>query len=172
VSDVQAAEDTVPGPRIESAYARPPLLHGVRVLVERSLPLGPLTRIASPDIWVPAVAPSAALRRWYALREDRYEAFARRYEQELEEPGPLAGVRRLRVLAMGGPLILQTTTAPIHLSHATVLARCLRRHPSGTAATEGGDAVCWLNRVCPECGRLQESGAAATCPYCHTAMTG
>lgn len=25
---------------------------------------------------------------------------------------------------------------------------------------EGGDAACWLDRVCPECGAFQESAGA------------
>ena len=36
--------------------------------------------------------------------------------------------------------------------------------------TDGGDPACWLDRVCPACGRLDErpGGAALTgrCPAC------
>ncbi|WP_166462981.1 hypothetical protein [Amycolatopsis acidicola] len=32
--------------------------------------------------------------------------------------------------------------------------------------SEGGDPVCWLNLVCPECGRLREGPAATSCPAC------
>jgi len=31
---------------------------------------------------------------------------------------------------------------------------------------EGGDPACWLNRVCPECGRFSEDGQATRCPSC------
>lgn len=34
---------------------------------------------------------------------------------------------------------------------------------------EGGEAVCWLDRVCPDCGALTDSGAAA-CWRCGTAI--
>ncbi|HVV08954.1 hypothetical protein [Amycolatopsis sp.] len=32
--------------------------------------------------------------------------------------------------------------------------------------SEGGDPVCWLNRVCPECGRFREDEDATHCPGC------
>ena len=30
----------------------------------------------------------------------------------------------------------------------------------------GGDPVCWLNRVCPECGRFAEDEHLDACPEC------
>ncbi|MCF2526515.1 hypothetical protein [Yinghuangia soli] len=30
----------------------------------------------------------------------------------------------------------------------------------------GGDPVCWLDRVCPECGKFRERPATATCEWC------
>ena len=31
---------------------------------------------------------------------------------------------------------------------------------------EGGDAACWANRVCPECGRLNEAERPVVCELC------
>ncbi|HEX4246664.1 MAG TPA: hypothetical protein VH008_02280 [Pseudonocardia sp.] len=38
----------------------------------------------------------------------------------------------------------------------------------GTDRSEdlGGDPVCWLNRVCPECGRFAEGEDLDACPEC------
>jgi rRNA maturation endonuclease Nob1 len=33
---------------------------------------------------------------------------------------------------------------------------------------EGGDAACWLPRVCPSCGRLADSNPPTECAYCGT----
>ncbi|SFE10424.1 hypothetical protein SAMN05216251_101522 [Actinacidiphila alni] len=37
--------------------------------------------------------------------------------------------------------------------------------------TEGGDPVCWLNRVCDECGAFREDMTAAACARCGTPFT-
>ncbi|HEX3779185.1 MAG TPA: hypothetical protein VHX38_05930 [Pseudonocardiaceae bacterium] len=34
----------------------------------------------------------------------------------------------------------------------------------------GGDPVCWLTSVCPECGRFVEDNPPTTCPRCGTAI--
>lgn len=38
--------------------------------------------------------------------------------------------------------------------------------------TEGGDPVCWLDRVCDECGAMREDMAAARCARCGTPFPG
>ncbi|MGW5350772.1 hypothetical protein ACWERV_09660 [Streptomyces sp. NPDC004031] len=38
--------------------------------------------------------------------------------------------------------------------------------------TEGGDPVCWLERVCDECGALREDMKAPRCARCGTAFPG
>jgi hypothetical protein len=46
-----------------------------------------------------------------------------------------------------------------------------RRTPDGRApdaVTEGGDPVCWLERVCDECGAMREDPAAPACARCGT----
>jgi hypothetical protein len=37
---------------------------------------------------------------------------------------------------------------------------------SDRTTDEGGDAACWLNRVCPACGRLADEGPPTRCPAC------
>ena len=37
--------------------------------------------------------------------------------------------------------------------------------PEGTEP-EGGDPACWLDQVCPACGRLSERTAAGRCASC------
>ena len=38
-------------------------------------------------------------------------------------------------------------------------------HPPA-ASDQGGDPVCWLNQVCPECGLFVEPPMPDTCPRC------
>ncbi len=35
---------------------------------------------------------------------------------------------------------------------------------------EGGESVCWLERVCPECGLLVEADLPAVCERCGAAV--
>ncbi|AIA01014.1 DUF488 domain-containing protein [Streptomyces noursei] len=163
----QAAGETTRSVWTESMYADARPWPGIRVLVDRSLPLGRRSGVSYPDVWLAAVAPSAALWRWYGVHEARYAAFADRYERELGEPVRAAGLRRLHGLARGGPLVLQTAVTPIHLSHARVLARHLR---AGRPAEEGGEGACWLGRVCPDCGRHCAARGVTTCPHCRAPM--
>jgi hypothetical protein len=42
---------------------------------------------------------------------------------------------------------------------------------NGVPPDDGGDPVCWLDRVCPECGRLDDGEPPARCPGCGAART-
>jgi rubrerythrin len=44
-----------------------------------------------------------------------------------------------------------------------------RRNPS--PEDEGGDPACWLNRVCPDCGRLADEEPPTRCPACGGEIT-
>ncbi|MBV2155361.1 hypothetical protein [Kitasatospora sp. SUK 42] len=37
---------------------------------------------------------------------------------------------------------------------------------------EGGESACWLERVCPECGRLRERPGPGPCENCGAGGTG
>jgi hypothetical protein len=41
-------------------------------------------------------------------------------------------------------------------------------HGAVEERTEGGDPVCWLERVCDECGAMREDMASAVCVRCGT----
>jgi rubrerythrin len=43
--------------------------------------------------------------------------------------------------------------------------------PPEPPVDDGGDAVCWLNRVCPECGRFLDREPPTTCPTCGRPVT-
>lgn len=42
--------------------------------------------------------------------------------------------------------------------------------PRPETSDEGGDPACWLNRVCPECGRLADDEPPTRCPACGAAV--
>ena len=58
---------------------------GFRILVEGLWPRGFTKADARVDLWVKEIAPSPALRQWYAHDVERWPEFKRRYEAELRE---------------------------------------------------------------------------------------
>ncbi|MGF1427019.1 DUF488 family protein [Kitasatospora sp. LaBMicrA B282] len=98
----------------------------LRVLLERRLPI-PLARGAHrPDLWLPALAPSVALRCWYAECPEGFAEYLARYEREVlgasERAAELHGL-----LAAAGQrsLILQVAERDPARSHAVVVTRRL-----------------------------------------------
>ncbi len=93
----------------------------ILVLVDRLWPRG-LTKENAPfEQWLKDVAPSAATRKWYGHRPERFSEFSRRYRDELTgEPGRGA-LERLRDTASSAPVVLVTATRELDLSGAAVL---------------------------------------------------
>jgi hypothetical protein len=60
---------------------------------------------------------------------------------------------------------LLTATRDVDLSQAAVLAQVLRQPPDGDAADEAGDAACWANLVCPDCGAIETEGHRPGCRH-------
>lgn len=70
---------------------------GKRVLVDRLWPRGLSKEKAAVDRWEQALAPSDALRRWFAHDAKKWPEFRRRYFAELDdEPEGLDALRAMR----------------------------------------------------------------------------
>ncbi|WP_435222039.1 DUF488 family protein, N3 subclade [Streptomyces sp. Tue6028] len=98
---------------------------GEWVLVDRVLPEDTSRRGAPFDEWLPDVAPSAGLQRWYSHNPRQFGEFRRRYLTELGDQAHRQAAARLRDLAEHRSLILLTATQDMDHSHATVLAEWL-----------------------------------------------
>lgn len=70
---------------IKRVYDEPTEADGVRILVERLWPRGLRKSEARIDVWLKDIAPSTALRQWYAHDVERWPEFKRRYEAELRK---------------------------------------------------------------------------------------
>ncbi len=81
--------------RIKHAYW-PPGDDGTRVLVDRLWPRGLDKSKARIDLWLKDLAPSTALRSWFAHDPAKWEEFRRRYRDELRSnEGALSPLREL-----------------------------------------------------------------------------
>ena len=112
--------------RVRRVYDPPDPADGQRVLVDRLWPRGLSKSAAALDEWVKAVAPSDELRRWYGHQADKFPAFRKRYQAELQAPERADAVAHLRQLAGSGPLTLLTATKDVEHRQAAVLAAKLR----------------------------------------------
>ena len=106
-------------PSIKRIYEPPTKDDGARVLVDRIWPRGVTKEEAKLDLWLKAIAPSAALRKWYGHDPAKWTEFRRRYRAELaENPEPVA---ELKALMAKGPVTLLFAAHDEAHSHAAVL---------------------------------------------------
>jgi uncharacterized protein YeaO (DUF488 family) len=90
---VSAAQDDqlrdgvgVPMVEVKRIYEPPQARDGKRYLVDRLWPRGVTREAARLTGWLKDLAPSPALRRWFAHDLTRWGEFQRRYEAELRAP--------------------------------------------------------------------------------------
>ena len=76
-------EPSTPLIRLKRAYETPARVDGYRVLVDRLWPRGVTKEQLALGTWQKDLAPSNALRRWFAHDPKRWEDFVLRYREEL-----------------------------------------------------------------------------------------
>jgi uncharacterized protein YeaO (DUF488 family) len=113
--------------QVRRIYDEPKRGDGTRVLVDRIWPRGLTKEKADLDEWCKDVAPSTALRKWYAHDPARFAEFRRRYRAELKAPERAGALAYLRDRAKRHPLTLLTATKQPEISEAAVLADLLQR---------------------------------------------
>jgi uncharacterized protein YeaO (DUF488 family) len=111
--------------KVARVYDDPDPDDGERVLVDRLWPRG--FRKGDPRVgrWLPKVAPSTELRRWYSHEAARFDEFAARYAAELETDAGQAALGELRDVMRAGTVTLVTATRELDGSHVAVLVRLL-----------------------------------------------
>jgi uncharacterized protein YeaO (DUF488 family) len=93
-----------PAPRLKRVYEPRSAEDGTRVLVERLWPRGLRKEDPRLDVWLKEIAPSPALRSWFAHDPAKWDEFRRRYRAELAANAD--AVARLRALLAEGPVTL------------------------------------------------------------------
>jgi uncharacterized protein YeaO (DUF488 family) len=121
--------------KLKRAYEAPSAADGARVLVERLWPRGVRKADAALDAWLKELAPSDALRKWFAHDPDRFREFRARYERELRSPEARELIADLAKKAERGTVTLVYAAHDEEHNSAVVLARTLaRRRPSARRA--------------------------------------
>lgn len=94
--------------------AQPP-----RVTVDRLWPRGIPKEDPRVGTWMPHVAPSNELRKWYHAHPGEFDKFAADYRAELAGSDALAQLRAM------GRVTLTTSAKDVAISHVAVLAALL-----------------------------------------------
>jgi len=81
--------------RLKRVYDPPSLHDGARILVDRLWPRGLTKEAAVLDAWLKDVAPSNELRKWFHARPAMWQAFRKRYLEELHEPEASSSLEQL-----------------------------------------------------------------------------
>jgi uncharacterized protein YeaO (DUF488 family) len=105
--------------RLKRAYEPPAPDDGERILVDRLWPRGVSRADAALDAWMKDIAPSTALRQWFAHDSARWDMFRDRYAEELRGHADL--VEQLRGRARRGPITLVYSAHDAEHNDAVVL---------------------------------------------------
>lgn len=98
---------------------------GKRFLVDRMWPRGVKKDDLAIEAWVRDAAPSAKLRKWFAHREDRWNEFLERYDEELDDRRE--AWRSILEAARRGDVTLLFAAKDQEHNNAVALKRYLRR---------------------------------------------
>jgi len=82
--------------KIKRIYDSPDDGDGFRVLVDRIWPRGISKARAHLDLWMRDIAPSDALRKWFAHDPVRWTGFVKKYHRELKREAEM--VKQIRAL--------------------------------------------------------------------------
>lgn len=80
---------------LKRAYLKASAADGARVLVDRLWPRGIKKDDARLDAWLKDLAPSNELRKWFHARPSMWQAFRKRYMEELREPEATSPLEQL-----------------------------------------------------------------------------
>ncbi len=116
--------------KIKRVYEAPADDDGLRVLVDRLWPRGLSKESARVDLWLKEIAPSDALRKWFAHDPVKWPEFQQRYASELEAHAE--ALADLRARARRGAITLLYAAKDAAHNNAVVLKACLARGKSAT----------------------------------------
>jgi uncharacterized protein YeaO (DUF488 family) len=105
--------------KLKRVYEEPARTDGTRILVDRLWPRGLAKEKAHVDLWLKEVAPSTALRKWFAHDPAKWPEFKARYKAELRHNSPQLDV--LKKAISRGPTTLLYGAKDTEHNQAVVL---------------------------------------------------
>ena len=122
--------------RSKRIYDPPDDSDGYRILIDHIWPRGVSRKRACLDEWARELAPSAALRKWFDHRPERFAEFRARYRDELMADADR--VDELRRRATEGRLTIVYAARDREHNNAVVLTELLRDRQAADAGRDDG----------------------------------
>ncbi|MCC6290128.1 MAG: DUF488 domain-containing protein [Chitinophagaceae bacterium] len=110
--------------KIKRVYEPADKNDGYRVLVDRLWPRGIKKEDAHVDLWLKAIAPSTALRKWFNHESEKWDSFRKKYCGELKGQPALKEMKQ--VLKEHATVTLLYGAKNENYNQAIVLAEYLR----------------------------------------------
>jgi uncharacterized protein YeaO (DUF488 family) len=108
---------------IKRIYEEPSESDGYRILVDRLWPRGVTKIKAKINEWNKEFAPSIALRKWFAHKEEHFKMFAKLYKKELHENE--RELERIRKISKTQAVTLLYGAKDPKINHAVILKNVL-----------------------------------------------
>lgn len=110
--------------KIKRIYDIPLAEDGLRILVDRLWPRGITKERAAIDYWYKDITPSNELRKWFGHKEERFNEFAKLYNEELKTQEDTLNM--FRELANKKPITLIYAAKDPKNNHAIILKKVLQ----------------------------------------------
>ncbi len=139
--------------RIKRAYDKPALSDGARVLVEATWPRGLGRDAARLDLWLPALAPSETLVKWFS-HPGMISALQRKYFNELKTPQATQALEQIyEFLLREKPVTLLYAGDNAQVNGAVLLKDLLEGHRMPPNTTGPAKAAAAGGRVAARAAR-------------------
>lgn len=112
--------------KLKRVYDNPEQADGVRILVDRLWPRGLTKDKAGLDEWIPDIAPSNSLRRWFGHKPERWKEFQKRYKKELSSPKRKVILAKLKRMARISTVTLLYAAKDTDQNNAVAMAEFLK----------------------------------------------
>jgi uncharacterized protein YeaO (DUF488 family) len=85
--------------KTKRVYEAPEASDGIRILVDRIWPRGATKAEAKLKYWMPEIAPSSELRKWYSHEPRKWRDFKMKYFEELDSGEKQKAIKKIANMA-------------------------------------------------------------------------
>ena len=111
---------------VKRIYDTPLESDGIRILVDRLWQRGVTKEKAHIDYWFKEITPSSYLRKWFGHKPERFEEFAKDYQDELKIE--MAKITEIKDLLKNNNVTLLYAAKDPQINHAVILKQFIEQN--------------------------------------------